>query len=347
MDAGWGVQVGWEYITDDDLASAGKPRIVIVGCGGGGCNSVDRMNEIGLQGVETIAINTDRPALAKIKAHRRLLIGQGITNGNGAGANPEIGRVCAENAASEISKLLQGASLTFVTVGMGGGTGTGAAPVIADIAKRCGSLVVSIATMPFDMEGSRSRLAVRGLRALRACSDTCLVLDNNRLLDMVANLPLHQALSVMDELISEMVKGIVEAITERSLINLDFADLKTIVRHGGVSTVLYGENSDPEGVVKDALNNPLLDYPICSATGALVHVTGGSNLTLKRLHKVMNALTSNLDPEANVIFGARMDERFEGTIRLIAVVTGIAEIADEIYNKVPISQREVISRFTV
>jgi cell division protein FtsZ len=333
--------VGWEYVTDDDLASVGKPKIVIVGCGGGGCNSVSRMNELGLSSVETIAINTDRPQLAKVKAHRRLLIGQGITNGNGAGSDPEVGRLCAENAVPEISKLLQGATLTFVTVGMGGGTGTGAAPVVADVARRCGSLVVSIATTPFEMEGSRNRVAIRGLRSLRSASDTCLVLDNNRLLDMVSNLPFHQALSIMDELISEMVKGTVEAITESSLINLDFADLKTIVRQGGISTVLYGENADPDGVVKDALSNPLLDVPISGATGALVHVTGGTNLTLKRLNKLMKILTSNLDPEAKVIFGARMDEKFEGSIRLIAVVTGIAELADDCVEDL------AISRFTV
>jgi len=337
--------VGWEYVTDDDLASVGKPRIVVVGCGGGGCNSVSRMNELGLSSVETIAINTDRPHLAKVKAHRRLLIGQGITNGNGAGSDPEVGRICAENAMPEISKLLQGAALTFVTVGMGGGTGTGAAPVIADIARRCGSLVVSIATTPFEMEGNRNRTAIRGLRALRSASDTCLVLDNNRLLDMVSNLPFHQALSIMDELISEMVKGTVEAITENSLINLDFADLKTIVRQGGISTVLYGENADPDGVVKDALSNPLLDIPIGAATGAMVHVTGGTNLTLKRLNKVMKILTSNLDPEAKVIFGARMDEKFEGSIRLIAVVTGIAELAEDI--EVDGLDDLSLSRFTV
>jgi cell division protein FtsZ len=324
-----GFRVGWEYVTDDDLASVGKPKIVIVGCGGGGCNSVNRMNEIGLSSVETIAINTDRPHLAKVKAHRRLLIGQGITNGNGAGSDPEVGRICAENAVPEISKLLQGATLTFVTVGMGGGTGTGAAPVVADVAKRCGSLVVSVATTPFEMEGNRNKVAIRGLRSLRSASDTCLVLDNNRLLDMVSNLPFHQALSIMDELISEMIKGTVEAITENSLINLDFADLKTIVMQGGISTVLYGENSDPDGVVKDALSNPLLDVPINGATGALVHVTGGTNLTLRRLNKLMKALTSNLDPDAKVIFGARMDEKFEGSIRLIAVVTGIAELAED------------------
>jgi cell division protein FtsZ len=159
---------------------------------------------------------------------------------------------------------------------------------------------------------------------------------------MVSNLPFHQALSIMDELISEMVKGTVEAITESSLINLDFADLKTVVKQGGISTVLYGENADPDGVVKDALSNPLLDVPIGGATGALVHITGGTNLTLKRLNKVMKSLTSNLDPDAKVIFGARMDEKFEGSIRLIAVVTGIAELADDMD-----IDGLAVSRFTV
>ena len=339
--------MGWEYVTDEDLASVGKPRIVIVGCGGGGCNSVHRMNEIGVSSVETVAINTDRPHLSRIKAHRRLLIGQGITNGNGAGGDPEIGRICAENAVPEISKLLQGAALTFVSVGLGGGTGTGSAPVVADIARRCGSLAVSIATTPFEMEGSRNRQALRGLRRLRAASDTGLVLDNNRLLDMVSHLPFHQALAIMDELISEMVKGTVEAITESSLINLDFADLKTVMREGGISTVLYGENADPDGVVKDALSNPLLDFPISGATGAMVHVTGGTNLTLRRLDRVMSTLTSNLDPDARIIFGAKMDERFQGSIRLIAVVTGIAELADDYTEGISVSRRSVSDRFTV
>jgi cell division protein FtsZ len=340
--------LGWEYITDDDLAkSVKKPRIIIVGCGGGGCNSISRLNEIGVESAETIAINTDRPHLAKVKAHKRLLIGQGLTNGSGCGADPEVGRICAENATPEITKIVQGANLTFITVGLGGGTGTGLAPVVADIAKRQGSMVITIATTPFEMEGSRNRVAIRGIRALKGVSDTTLLLDNNRLMDMVSNLPFHQALAVMDELISEMIKGTVEAITEPSLINLDFADLKTIIKQGGISTVLYGENSDPEGVVRDALNNPLLDLPIRGATGAMVHITGGSNLSLKRMHKVMQGITSQLDPEARVIFGARMDEKFEGSIRLMAVVTGIADLAGD-YKGVEVAGDigEMLSRYS-
>jgi len=340
--------VGWEYITDDDLANSVKrPRIVIVGCGGGGCNSIHRLNEIGIESAETIAINTDRPHLSKIKANKRLLIGQGLLNGTGAGADPEVGRICAENAIPEINKILQGANLTFITVGLGGGTGTGLAPVVADVAKRNGSMVITLATTPFEMEGARNKVAIKGLRMLRGVSDTTLILDNNRLIDMASNLPFNQALSVMDELISEMIKGTVEAITEPSLINLDFADLKTIIKEGGISTVLYGENCDPDGVVRDALNNPLVDIPIDGATGALVHITGGSNLSLKRLHKVMEGVTAHLDTEARIIFGARMEDKFEGSIRLMAVVTGIAELASDYKGIEPARDvSEMLSRYT-
>jgi cell division protein FtsZ len=179
------------------------------------------------------------------------------------------------------------------------------------------------------MEGGRGRVAIRGIRSLKGVSDTILLMDNNRLLEMVANLPVAQAFAVMDELISEIIKGITEAITEPSLINLDFADLRTIIKKGGISTVLYGENSDPDGVVRDALSNPLLDVDIQGATGAMIHITGGNNLTLKRVSKVMNGINAFLDPDANVIIGARIDDKFEGSIRLMAVVTGIAELADD------------------
>lgn len=321
--------MGWEYVEDSLGKGIDQPRIVVVGCGGGGCNSVNRLNEIGLRSADTIAINTDRPHLSRIKAHKRLLIGQGITNGMGAGADPEVGFRCAENAVPEITNLLEGATLVFITVGLGGGTGTGLAPVVAEVAKRQGALVITIATTPFEMEGGRGKVAIRGIRSLKGVSDTILLMDNNRLLEMVANLPVAQAFAVMDELISEIIKGITEAITEPSLINLDFADLRTIIKKGGISTVLYGENADPDGVVRDALSNPLLDVDIQGATGAMIHITGGNNLTLKRVSKVMNGINAFLDPDANVIIGARIDDKFEGSIRLMAVVTGIAELADD------------------
>ncbi len=323
--------MGWEYVTEDDLSGSVRDlRIVIVGCGGGGCNSVHRLNSMGLdEAVDTIAINTDRPHLSHIKAHKRLLIGQGITNGTGSGGNPDVGKACGINAEPEITKVLQGADLTFITVGLGGGTGTGLAPIVAEVARRLGSVVIIIATTPFEVELGRPKVALRGLRELRSVSDTILLLDNNRLLDMVSNLPVQQAFMVMDQLISEMVKGIIEVITKPSLINLDFADLRTILGHGGISTVLYAENSDPEALVRDALNNPLLEIDIAGATGALVHITGGDNLTLKRVNKIMERINSYMDDSARVIFGAKVDKEFEGNIRMLAVVTGIAELAED------------------
>lgn len=320
----------WDQYSDDYLEEELRPlKILVVGCGGGGCNSVNRLNQIGIEGAETIAINTDKRHLKTIKADKRLLIGAGVTRGLGAGGNPDVGMQCAYCATDALNHVIQGADLTFITVGMGGGTGTGTAPVVAEMAKRHGSLVITIATTPFSFEGVRMETAAQGLRRLDAFSDTLLVLDNNRLLEMVPNLPIEQALGIMDLLISEIIRGLIEAITQPSLINLDFADLCSILKQGGISTLLYGESSDPEGVVIDAFNNPLLEIDLSGATGALIHITGGTNLTLRRVEKVIRGMTEHLDPSANLICGTRIDEAYEGQIRVMAVITGIAEIADE------------------
>jgi len=319
--------VSWEYVENEDIEKDLRQlKILVIGCGGGGCNSINRLSDLGLKGAETIAINTDRRHLARIKADKRLLIGASLTKGFGAGGDPELGRVCAENAFEPLNEILCDADLTFVIAGLGGGTGTGSAPFVADLARRNGSLVFSIATMPFECEGRRVDIATRGLWQLERFSDTLLILDNNRLLEMVPHLPVDQAFGVMDQLISEIVKGITEAITEPSLINIDFSDLRAIFRQRGISTVLYGENSDPDSVVKDALSNPFLDIDFTGATGALIHITGGSNLTLKRVTRVVEGITAFLDPQANVILGARVDDDCEGVIRVIAVITGIEEI---------------------
>jgi cell division protein FtsZ len=316
--------LSWEYVEDDLSEDVPDLRIRVIGCGGAGCNSIDRLVSIGVRGAETIAVNTDRRHLARIKADKRLLIGAGLTQGFGAGGDPIIGEECAINAQEPLNQLLYGSDLTFITVGMGGGTGTGAAPIIAEMAKRKGSVVIAVATTPFRFEKGRMDVARKGLKNLERFVDTLLIIDNNRLLEMVPNLPIKQAFGVMDQLISEVIKGLVEAITEPSLINLDFADLRTVVAHGGISTVLWGENADPVSVVSDALNNPLLDIDFRGATGALVHVTGGKNLTLKRVEKVFQGITDSLDPNANIICGARVDESQEGIIRVMAVITGIA-----------------------
>lgn len=320
----------WDQYGDEYLEEELHPlKILVIGCGGGGCNSINRLNRIGIEGAETIAINTDKRHLRTINADKRLLIGMEVTRGLGAGGNPDIGMHCVLNAAGALNQVLQGADLTFITVGMGGGTGTGTAPVIAEMAKRHGSLVISIATTPFGFEGNRTDVASRGLRRLDTNSDTLLILDNNRLLEMVPNLPMEQALGVMDLLISEIIKGLIEAITEPSLINLDFADLCNVLSQGGISTLLYGESSDPEGVVVDAFNNPLLDIDLSGATGALIHITGGNNLTLRRVEKIIKGISQYLDPRANLICGTRIDEAYEGQIRVMAVITGIADIAED------------------
>jgi cell division protein FtsZ len=305
-------------------------KILVVGCGGAGCNSVHRLNQIGVDDVQTIAVNTDAISLKNTNSPQRLLIGAECTRGLGAGGRPDLGESCAINAASLFDSLFHDVDLTFVIAGMGGGTGTGAAPVVAEAAHKSGSVVISIATMPFRAEGGRKHgTAMKGLRRLRENSDTLLILDNNRLLNIVGNIPFNQALGVMDRLIAELIRGLVDALTKPSLINLDFADLRSVILNGGVSTIIYGENADPEGVVRDAISNPLLEVDITGGTGALIHLSGGTNLSLRRAHRVFEGVTQHLDPDANIKFGVRVSEECEDTIRLLAVITGIGELTEQ------------------
>lgn len=302
-------------------------NILVVGCGGGGCNSIHRLNKIGIEAATTMAINTDQKSLKATDCPNRLLLGAEYTKGLGTGGRPDVGEECALNASPMLSKVFQGVDLTFIITGLGGGTGTGASPVVADVARRCGSMVISIATTPFSFEGATRRtIAMKGLKRLREASNSLLVLDNDRLLHMVENLPVDQGLAIIDQLISELIKGTVDALTTPSLINLDFADLRTIMEQGGVSTIVYGENADPEAVVRDAINNPLLDVDIRGGTGALIHIAGGSNLTMKRANRIVASITKVLDEGATVKFGVRVEEEMEGNIRMIAIVTGISEM---------------------
>ncbi|MGE5379296.1 MAG: cell division protein FtsZ, partial [Candidatus Saccharibacteria bacterium] len=271
--------------------------------------------------------NTDKAHLRRINAEKRLLIGSQMTGGLGAGGIPEVGEACMENALEPLNDILADADLVFITAGMGGGTGTGVAPVVARQARRQGSLVISMATTPFDFErGRRMEAAHQGIRKLNENSDMMLLLDNNRLIDIVNHLPIEQGFGVMDQLVSEMIKGLVEAVTMPSLVNLDFADLKTIMRHKGVSTILYGESTDPAMAVSEALGNPLLEVDYQGATGALIHVTGGEKFTIKKANMVLKGMGEQLDPDAQMIFGARVDPECRDLIRVMAVITGIKEI---------------------
>ena len=304
----------------------GQPQIVIVGCGGAGNNTINRLYNMGVNGAETIAINTDKQHLDMIQADKKILVGKSLTRGLGAGGYPDVGRKAAELARNTLEEVLKEADLVFVTAGMGGGTGTGTAPVVAEIAKQNDAIVVGMVSSPFRVERARLLKAEEGLEQLRAEADTVLVMDNNRLLDYVPNLPIEQAFSVMDQLISETVKGISETITQTSLINLDYADVKTIMSCGGVAVMLVGEARNQEkgdAVVRAALNHPLLDVDYRGATGCLVHITGGPDMTLSEAEEIAEALTYELDDRANVIWGARINSEYEGRVRVMAIMTGV------------------------
>ena len=304
----------------------GTPRITIVGCGGAGGNTITRLNKLGVKGAGTIAINTDRQALDLVEADHKLLIGGNLTRGLGAGGFPEVAERAARESSREIEELLKGSDLVFITAGMGGGTGTGSAPVVAEIAKKHNAVVTCMVSTPFNVERARLIKADEGLDHLRIKADSTVVLDNNRLLEFVPNLPINQAFSVMDQMIAETVKGLSETITVPSLINLDYADMKSIMNSGGLSVMLWGEADEDAGVdaiVNEALNHPLLNVDYKGANGALVHITGGPNMSLKYVQDVAKSLTENLDCYANVILGARVLPEFEGKCRVMAIMTGV------------------------
>ncbi len=313
-------------IAQEDEFDSITPRILIVGCGGAGNNTVNRLYNIGVEGAETIAVNTDKQHLDMIESDTKVLVGKSITKGLGAGGDPEIGRRAAELGRRTLEELLDDADLVFVTAGMGGGTGTGTAPIVAQIAKAHGAIVVAMVSTPFSVERARLIKAEEGLEDLRREADTVIVLDNNRLLDYVPNLPIDQAFSVMDQIIAETVKGIAETITQPSLINLDYADVRTIMNSGGVAAMLVGESRSQDkarDVVREAFNHPLLEVDYRGSKGALIHITGGPDLTLKEAEQIANALTSQLDPHANVIWGARVQRGYEGRVRIMSIMTGV------------------------
>jgi cell division protein FtsZ len=304
----------------------GDPRIVIVGCGGAGNNTVNRLYNIGVEGAETVAINTDKQHLQMIEADTKILVGKSLTQGLGAGGDPEMGERATEMATGTVEEVLGDADLVFVTAGMGGGTGTGAAPVVSKIAKTQGAIVVGMVSTPFNVERARTVKAEEGLEKLRNEADSIIVLDNNRLLDYVPNLPIGKAFSVMDQIIAETVKGISETITQPSLINLDYADMTAIMNQGGVAVMLVGETQDKnktDEVVRDAMNHPLLDVDYRGASGGLVHITGGPDLTLKEAEGIADNITERLEASANVIWGARIQEEYKGKVRVMAIMTGV------------------------
>jgi len=316
-----------------------QTRIRVVGCGGGGNNTISRLMEAGVNGIETLAINTDAQDLLAATADDKILIGQNITRGLGAGSNPQIGEDSARESQQEIEEALQNSDLVFVTCGLGGGTGTGSAPIVAELAKKVGALTIAIVTLPFTEEGvSRWENARNGLEKLRQNSDTVIVIQNDRLLEVVPDMPLGAAFKVADEILVNAVKGITELITEKGLVNLDFADVRTIMQNGGTAMIGIGESEGQENAqaaVEMAMQNKLLDVDITGAKNALINITGGAQMPLKDAKMVMKIVSAKLDPAAKIIWGTRIDQNLGKAIRVMLIVTSLQEkretvaVADE------------------
>ena len=309
-----------------DELRAGKASIKVVGVGGCGCNALTWLFNKGINGATVYAANTDALHLSVTKADEKILIGKELTKGLGAGGKPQIGREAAKEAIVELKKVVSGADMVFVLAGLGGGTGTGAAPVIGHLAKETGAVVIAVVTMPFEAEKARVDKAEFGLQELREATDTCIVLDNNRLVDIAGQLPIEQAFAVANELISTMIKGIVETITLPSLINLDYADVSSIMKNGNMAVIGIGEADTQNRVVEavqQALTHPLLDVDYKGATGALIHVTCGPDLKLEEFDVIGRSVSDNLSPDAQVIIGARISKEFTGKVRVITIMTGV------------------------
>jgi cell division protein FtsZ len=309
-----------------DQVQVGQANIKVFGVGGAGNNMVGWLYQKGIKGAEILAANTDQQHLNIIDSDRKFLIGKGVTRGLGCGGFPEKGAESAQESLQEIKEALKASDMVFVCAGMGGGTGTGAAPIVAQVAKDTGAIVIGTVTMPFKIERARVDKAEFGLQQLRQVSDTVIVIDNNRLVNIAGNLPIQQAFAVANELISTMIKGIVETIAVPSLVNLDYADVKAIMTNGGVAAIGVGAsdtNNRVEEAVKGALSNPLLDISYKGATGALIHIAGGPDMTLDEISRAGELVTESLDPDANVIWGARVAEDLKGKMTIMTIITGV------------------------
>jgi len=302
-------------------------RVKVIGCGGGGGNSVSRMKEIGIKGCEIIAINTDAQDLLYTNVDSKILIGRELTHGLGAGSNPKIGEQAARESEQEIRKNMGDCDMVFITCGLGGGTGTGSAPIISEIAKKQGALTIGIVTLPFTVEGQkRIENSQYGLERMASIVDTLIVIPNDKLLELAPELPIHTAFKVADEILTNAVKGITELITKSGLVNLDFADVKAVMANGGVSLIGIGESDSGDRAkeaVEKALTNPLLDVNITNATGALVNIVGGNDMSLDEYKKIMEIIGEKVSPNAKLISGAQISADMEKSIKVLLIVTGV------------------------
>ena len=308
----------------------GTATIKVIGVGGAGNNAVNRMLDLGIKNVDFIAVNTDRQALQKSKANTKIQIGEKITRGLGAGANPDVGAQSAEESKQEITEVLRGADMVFVTAGMGGGTGTGAAPTVAGLAKEMGILTIGVVTKPFTFEGKkRLAQAERGIESLKGKVDTLIVIPNDKLLQVIdRKTSMAEAFMMADDILRQGVQGISDLITVTGAINLDFADVKTIMQNTGMAHMgigfASGENK-AEDAAKQAIQSPLLETTIEGARGVIINVTGGIDLGLQEVNTAAELIQRSVDPEANIIFGTVVDESMNDEIQITVIATGFED----------------------
>jgi cell division protein FtsZ len=314
-----------------DMLEMNQAKILVVGCGGGGCNTIERMAEVGIKGALTFAVNTDAQDLLSTRADKKLLIGKKLTRGLGSGSDPQIGESAAKESGDELENTLSNSDLVFITCGLGGGTGTGSAPVVAEIAKKLKALTVAIVTLPFTVEGrKRMENAMFGLERLQEHTDTIIVIPNDKILEIAPDLPINAAFKVADEVLTNAVKGITEMVTKPGLINLDFADLRTILNRGGAAMIGLGESTRGEDsearaleAVENALTSPLLDVDISNANRALVNVVGGADMTLREAEMIVETVSTKIHSASHIIWGAMVDESLpKNQIQAMVVIAG-------------------------
>ena len=328
---------------DSGIMIDGTATIKVIGVGGGGTNAVNRMVDSGIRGVEFVAVNTDRQALLLSKAASKIQIGEKITRGLGAGANPDIGAQAAEESKSEITEALRGADMVFVTAGMGGGTGTGAAPIVASCAKEMGILTIGVVTKPFTFEGKkRLSQADRGIESLKSKVDTLVVIPNDKLLQIIdRKTSIVEAFKMADDVLRQGVQGISDLIAVPGLVNLDFADVKTIMLNTGIAHMGIGRasgESRAEDAAKQAIQNPLLESSIEGAKGVIINITGGNNLGLHEVNTAAEIVQRSADPEANIIFGAVIDESIDEDIVITVIATGFENDQKPAVGNVPVNE---------
>jgi cell division protein FtsZ len=318
--------------------------IRVIGCGGGGGNAINRMIESSIDGVEFIGINTDAQALYHNNASKKIAIGKGITKGLGAGSNPEVGKKAAEESHEEIKNAIEGADMIFVTCGMGGGTGTGAAPVVASIAKEMGVLTVGIVTRPFSFEGAKRRQqALDGIKELGEKVDTLIIIPNDRILSIIdKKTPLMDSFKVIDDILRQGIQGISSLIVDHGLINVDFADVRSVMQDAGSALMGIGFGSGESrasDAARSAIESPLLEKSIHGARGVLFNITGGNDMSMFEVDEAARIITESADPEATIIFGAVVNEAFTGELKITVIATGFE--ADEDEGSTPVANNAV------